>query len=265
MLTLADLARSVLLTANPAKKAALTHDLAVIWNNDPEFSVGIAHAPRRPRRPNLPELKPPAEMPKRGRGNSHKNKAALLHALAHIELNAIDLSCDLISRFANPLFPREFYDDWVRIANEEATHFVLLTERLAQLGTVYGDLPAHDGLWEAAESTRDDLLLRLAIVPLVLEARGLDVAPAIMNSLKKVADKKTLLILDRIYTDEIDHVSIGWKWFTYLCQRRELDPKTHWYHLVKEYFPGKLKKPFNHEARTLAGFRDKVYERLCAT
>ena len=93
-----------------------------------------------------------AEMPKRGRGNSPKNKAALLHALAHIELNAIDLACDLISRFANPLFPREFYDDWVRIAKEEATHFVLLTERLAQLGTFYGDLPAHDGLWEAAES-----------------------------------------------------------------------------------------------------------------
>ena len=264
MLTLADLARSVLLTANPAKKAALTHDLAVIWNNDPEFSVGIAHAPRRPRRPHVPELKPPAEMPKRGRANSSKNKVALLHALAHIELNAIDLACDLIARFANPLFPREFYDDWVRVASEEATHFVLLTDRLAQLGAVYGDLPAHDGLWEAAERTGDDLLLRLAIVPLVLEARGLDVSPAIMNSLKKVADKKTLIILDRIYTDEIHHVSIGWKWFTYLCQQRELDPTNHWYHLVKEHFPGKLKKPFNHEARILAGFKDKVYERLCA-
>ena len=264
MLTLAGLARSVLLTADPAKKAALTQDLSIIWNEDPEFSVGIAHAPRRPRRPNVPELKPPADMPNRGKANSPKNKAALLHALAHIELNAIDLACDLIARFANPLFPKEFYDDWVRVANEEATHFILLTDRLAQLGTVYGALPAHDGLWEAAESTSDDLLLRLAIVPLVLEARGLDVTPAIMNSLTKVADKKTLIILDRIYTDEIHHVSIGWKWFTYLCQQRELDPTTHWYHLVKEHFPGKLKKPFNHEARILAGFKDKVYERLCA-
>ena len=264
MLTLAGLARSVLLTADPAKKAALTQDLSIIWNEDPEISVGIAHAPRRPRRPNVPELKPPADMPNRGKANSPKNKAALLHALAHIELNAIDLACDLIARFADPLFPKEFYDDWVRVANEEATHFVLLTDRLAQLGTVYGALPAHDGLWEAAESTSDDLLLRLAIVPLVLEARGLDVTPAIMNSLTKVADKKTLIILDRIYTDEIHHVSIGWKWFTYLCQQRELDPTTHWYHLVKEHFPGKLKKPFNHEARILAGFKDKVYERLCA-
>jgi uncharacterized ferritin-like protein (DUF455 family) len=190
---------------------------------------------------------------------------ALLHALAHIELNAIDLGWDIVSRFAGEGLPREFFGDWVRVAVEEAGHFELLARRLADCGAPYGDLPAHDGLWEAAMATADDLLARLAIVPLVLEARGLDVTPAMAAQLDRVGDPESGVILRRIYTDEIGHVAVGRRWFDYLCAARGLDPAAVFAAHVRRCFKGDLKPPFNHAARAAAGMPRRYYEPLAVS
>ena len=151
-------------------------------------------------------------MPRRRNFGSQAGRIALIHALAHIELNAIDLAWDIIARFHDNRLPRAFYDDWVGVAAEEAEHFALLADRLAALGAAYGDLPAHDGLWEAAAATAHDLLARLAIVPLVLEARGLDVTPEMILRLERADDTASAAILGRIYQDEIGHVAVGMRW-----------------------------------------------------
>ena len=155
--------------------------------------------PLRPARPVYPELRPPRDMPKRRNFGSLAGRTALLHALAHIELNAIDLAWDMVARFADAGLPREFLNDWVGVASEEAHHFSLLSARLADFGAKYGDLPAHDGLWEAAAATAGDLLARLAVVPLVLEARGLDVTPAMTEQLDRLGDAKSSAVLRLIY------------------------------------------------------------------
>ncbi len=201
-------------------------------------------------------------MPKRGKARSDAGRIALLHALAHIEFNAIDLACDLIARFADNGLPRAFYDDWVVVAGEEALHFTLLSERLRTLGSHYGALPAHDGLWEAAEQTRHDLYARLAIVPLVLEARGLDVTPAMIRNLEGAGDMESTAILQRIYEDEIGHVAAGERWFRWLCQRDGLDPVDTYHRLVRTHFRGRLKPPFNLAARSAAGFGAEYYDPL---
>ncbi|MGH7062986.1 MAG: ferritin-like domain-containing protein, partial [Stellaceae bacterium] len=187
---------------------------------------------------------------------------ALLHALAHIELNAIDLGWDIVARFSEERLPRRFFDDWVRVAVEEAGHFELLARRLADLGVEYGDLPAHDGLWEAAMATADDLLARLAIVPLVLEARGLDVTPAMAAQLERVGDHESAAVLHRIYQDEIGHVAVGRRWFDHLCQARRLVPAEVFADRVRRCFKGDLKPPFNHVARAAAGLPAAYYEPL---
>ncbi|MGA7863728.1 MAG: ferritin-like domain-containing protein, partial [Stellaceae bacterium] len=187
---------------------------------------------------------------------------ALLHALAHIELNAIDLACDLIARFSREPLPRAFLDDWVGVAAEEAVHFELLVQRLADFGACYGDLPAHDGLWESAAATADDLLARLAVVPLVLEARGLDVTPEMTATLERAGDRETATVLCRIYRDEIDHVAAGVRWFDELCGVCGLVPEETSRELVRRYFKGELKPPFNREARAAAGFPARYYEPL---
>jgi len=260
--TLAELARAVLAEPDPPSKARRAAAMARRWRTAPDLKPGNPSAPDRPARPAQPDLRPPRDMPKRGRGISLENRIALLHALAHIELNAVDLACDLIARFAAPALPREFYDDWVSVAEEEALHFDLLSGRLTDLGSFYGALPAHDGLWEAAENTAHNLMARLAVVPMVLEARGLDVTPAMIASMKKAQDAETVAILERIYQDEIGHVAIGRRWFEHLCEKRGLIAEDAWRELVRENFAGLLKPPFNHEAREAAGFLNREYETL---
>lgn len=216
--------------------------------------IGDAGAPDRPARPARPELLPPRKMPRRRAGKSRSERIALYHAIAHIEFNAIDLAFDLIARFAEPDLPRAFYADWVAVGAEEAHHFTLLAGRLEALGAAYGDLPAHDGLWDAAAATADDLLARLAVVPLVLEARGLDVTPGMIDRLDSYGDAAGVDILRLILREEIGHVAAGTRWFEWLCKARGVDAQEAWQDLVRSRFKGALKPPFNEEARRAAGF-----------
>ncbi len=203
-------------------------------------------------------------MPRRSIGAAPKGRIALLHALAHIELNAIDLAWDLIARFSGDRLPRAFYDDWVAVADDEARHFALLSRRLADLGAAYGDLPAHDGLWQAAGDTRHDLLARLAVVPLVLEARGLDVTPAMIAKLEAAGDRESAAVLRVVYRDEIGHVAAGKRWFDWACERAGRAPAETWRALVARHFKGTLKPPFNEAARLEAGMAPETYRPLAA-
>jgi len=203
-------------------------------------------------------------MPKRRHFGSRAGHIALLHALAHIELNAIDLAWDIVARFAGSGPPRAFADDWAGVAAEEAEHFALLAVRLEALGGEYGELPAHDGLWEAAAVTSHDLLARLAVVPLVLEARGLDVTPAMIVRLDRAGDADSASVLDRIYRDEIGHVAVGARWFQRLCRDADLDPAATFQDRVRQYFRGALKPQFNRAARDAAGFPAGWYKPLAA-
>jgi uncharacterized ferritin-like protein (DUF455 family) len=203
-------------------------------------------------------------MAKRRSGGSIAGRVALLHALAHIELNAIDLAWDIVARFAAVDLPRAFFDDWASVAAEEAEHHALLAARLAEFGATYGDLPAHDGLWEAASATAHDLLARLAVVPLVLEARGLDVTPAMIERLDRLGDTQSAAVLQCVYDDEIGHVAVGSRWFRFECARRGCEPVPEWQTLVRRYFKGALKPPFNEKGRDAAGFGREFYAALAA-
>lgn len=214
--------------------------------------------PDRPGRPERPRLLPPRDMPKR-RAGGKAGRINLLHALAHIELNAIDLAFDLIGRFAHLRMPEAFLTDWARVGGEEAKHFLLLQKRLQSLGSFYGALPAHDGLWEAARDTSHDLAARLAVVPLVLEARGLDVTPRMVEKLEKNGDRESAAILGVIYEDEKKHVAVGSKWFTFVCEREAKDPQSYYRQLVRTYFKGEIKPPFNKPAREQAGLPEEFY------
>jgi uncharacterized ferritin-like protein (DUF455 family) len=216
--------------------------------------IGPPAAPHRPARPVRPQLLAPKHMPRRRAAGSRTGRIALYHALAHIELNAIDLAFDLIARFADPALPWAFYTDWARIGAEEAHHFELLNNRLAALDTAYGDLPAHGGLWEAASETDDDLLARLAVVPLVLEARGLDVTPNMITRLRGHDDGDGAAVLELILEEEIRHVAAGWRWFRWIAESRGLDAPDAWVRLVRTRFKGEIKPPFNQAARVAAGF-----------
>lgn len=197
-------------------------------------------------------------MPRR-RFGGQRGRVALLHAIAHIELNAIDLAWDLIARYADLGLPRQFLDDWVAVANDEARHFLAVSGRLRELDAAYGDLPAHDGLWEAAERTAGDILARLAVVPLVLEARGLDVTPPMIERLERAGDAESAAILTMIYQEEIGHVAAGMRWFRYLCEQRRLCPRETWQNLIAQNFAGQLKPPFNTDARNSADFPAEFY------
>ena len=252
---------AILATADPMSKASASRRLAELWDAG-GLEVGCSVPPARPARPQRPQLRPPKEMPKRRAFGSLAGRVALLHALAHIELNAIDLAWDIIARFSREPLPRGFFDDWVGVAAEEAHHFELLAQRLADFGAHYGDLPAHDGLWESAAATAGDVLARLAVVPLVLEARGLDVTPEMAATLERVGDRESAAVLRRIYRDEIDHVAAGVRWFDEICCARGLIPEVTFRELVRRYFKGELKPPFNQEARAAAGFPARYYEPL---
>jgi len=223
-----------------------------------------ASVPDRPGRPEKPDLIPPRQMPKRAL-TTDKGRIALLHAIAHIELNAVDLALDIVARFASEPVPKSFFDGWMQVAFEEAKHFRMVRDRLRQLGADYGDLPAHDGLWQAAHDTRNDLTARLAVVPLILEARGLDVTPALQARMREAGDLESAAVLDVIYEDEKGHVAVGAKWFRFLCARQKKDPAAAFQALVRANFRGPLKAPFNDIARAEAGLTPSFYRSMTAS
>lgn len=213
--------------------------------------------PPRPARTDRPPLMPPSHMPKRGRAGSERARIAMLHAIAHIEYVAIDLAFDLIGRFGEG-FPRRFVDQWIAVGAEEAMHFALIERRLNAYGARYGDLPAHDGLWEAAEATAEVPLARLAVVPMVLEARGLDVTPSMIGRFEAAGDARSARILRRIAEDEIGHVAAGVEWFRFLCESSRFDCAQTWRTQVDLYFGGSIKPPFNDSARSRAGLTKEM-------
>ncbi len=259
--TVGQAARAVLLAAEPRDKVRAARSAALAWRR-----AGLAHSfdvamPDRPARPARPELLPPSRMPKRGKGGSERGRIALLHALAHIEFNAIDLAFDLVGRFG-AAFPRRFVDDWFGVGADEAMHFALLDRRLRALGAHYGALPAHDGLWEAAEETAGDVAARLAIVPMVLEARGLDVTPPTVQRLLAAGDSRSAAILERICRDEVRHVGAGTRWFKRVAESQGFEPVSRFQWLIRSCFRGSLKPPFNGSARDEAGLSRDFYEAL---
>lgn len=208
-------------------------------------------APDVPGRPSQPILIHPARVPRRRLG-TREGRVALLHAIAHIEFNAINLALDALVRF--PGLPAAFYSDWLGVAAEEAIHFGLLLARLRDLGSFYGALPAHDGLWEAAAKTRDDPLARMALVPRILEARGLDVTPGLQSRLRTVGDEESARVLDVILRDEVGHVAIGNRWYEFLCHAAGLVPAVTFIDLCQRFGVRSPQPPFNHAARLQAGF-----------
>ena len=239
----------------PAAKLACVHALQADWQAgrvDP-----AAHTTRvpieQPGHPEKPLQVPPQKVPRR-RVDTLPGRAALIHALAHIEFNAINLALDAAHRFAG--MPAAYYADWLRVADEEALHFALLNTHLATLGYAYGDFPAHNGLWDMALKTAHDPLVRMALVPRVLEARGLDAAPLIVDKLSAVNDTRMVEILAVIERDEIGHVAIGSRWFAWLCEARGLEPEATFRQLLVDYDAPPLKPPFNLAARRKAGFSE---------
>ncbi len=202
--------------------------------------------------PDKPILLAPRNMPKRNLGTS-EGIAAFFHAIAHVEFVAIFLAWDILYRFRG--MPDQFYHDWLRIADEEAQHFELITSHLLTMHVNYGDLPAHSGLWDHAKDTADDLLARLAMVPRCMEARGLDVTPAIIAKFKQLGDDSSVALLNRILTDEVGHVERGSYWFKFVCERQGFEAEAKYRQLIKQYYRGgKPKGPFNREMRIIAGF-----------
>lgn len=260
--TLTEMAVEVLSTADGRAKTALSHAHAARWfaarAAGTPIPVGTANPPQRPARPVKPDLLPPRDVPRRRTG-SIDGRIALLHAVAHIELNAVDLHWDIIARFGHHPMPPGFYDDWVKAADEESKHFNLLCNRLEAMGSFYGALPAHAGMWQAAEDTAEDLHGRLAVVPMVLEARGLDVTPGMIDIFTKAGEADTVAALRLIYAEEVGHVAYGSKWFNWLCGREGSDPKDVFHSLVRHYFHGTLKPPFNEEKRAEAGLPPDFY------
>lgn len=259
MTSIAQAARAVLEAGEPRTKVRLARAAARAWRRgelDHAFDMSMPDAPARP---DKPDLLPPNRMPKRGKGGSERGRVALLHALAHIEFSAIDLAFDMAGRFGAE-FPRGFVDDWLSVGADEAMHFAILDRRLRALGSGYGDLPAHAGLWEAAATTAGDVMGRLAVVPMVLEARGLDVTPETVARFETAGDRKSARILHRIYTDEVRHVGIGVKWFGARAADAGVEPAPLWREKVRRYFRGPIKPPFNDSARDQAGLTREFYE-----
>lgn len=254
---------AALCAADLDEKTRLTREAARMWRSR---SLSLRHPgdpqpPERPGRPERPQLVAPRLLKKRSL-NTVNGRIALIHALAHIELNAIDLALDIVARFAGMQIPLSFFDNWMQVADDEARHFMLLRNRLRALGADYGDLPAHDGLWRAATDTRGDLVARLAIVPLVLEARGLDVTPGLAGKLREFGDEDTAAILDVIYNDEKTHVAVGAKWFRFFCAREHANAADRFRKLVQEHFHGEVRPPFNDRARSAAGLTPLFYRAL---
>lgn len=240
--------------SDPQEKCALTLALPA-----PDGAPAGPAPGLQPGRPERPELIHPARLPRRRLG-SREGRIALIHAVAHIEFNAINLALDAALRFDG--LPPEYYRDWISVAIDEARHHRMLVGRLAELGAAYGDLPAHDGLWEMAQKTAHDPLLRMALVPRVLEARGLDVTPGMIQRLRQVGDEQTVACLDIILEEEVRHVAIGSRWFTHLCRLRDLEPGSTFLALLDEHMPARGGGPLNRPARLAAGFSREELARL---
>jgi uncharacterized ferritin-like protein (DUF455 family) len=254
------LALELLCLTDPPTKAARSRALADQLHGpiDRGRVLAVPAAPL-PGRPTRPRLVPPQQVPRRS-PHTPEGRAALLHAVAHIEFNAINLALDAVWRFAG--LPPDYYRDWLRVAAEEALHFSLLAEHLASLGHAYGDFDAHDGLWQMVEKTRHDPVARMALVPRTLEARGLDATPPMQAKFARAGDTRAVQILDLILRDEIGHVAIGNRWYRWLCVRDGLDPLAHFDRLLVEHDAPRPKPPFNLEARRRAGFGADELRRL---
>lgn len=242
-------ALSILRNCNPDRKAAEARAAAAAAPAGAQLHIG--EVDRIPGRPGRPALVPHTELRQRSVA-SVAGRAALIHAIAHIELNAIDLAADVTWRYAG--MPDAFYRDWFGVMQEEALHFQLLRDHLASLGHGYGDFPAHNGLWEMAQRTRHDVLARVALVPRTLEARGLDASPAVRAKLLSIGDRNGAAIIDFILRDEIGHVAIGNRWYAWLCEQRGLDPIATYAELTSTHDAPRPRGPFNLEARRAAGF-----------
>ncbi|WP_374247720.1 ferritin-like domain-containing protein [Thermomonas sp.] len=262
MKSLFDAARACLDAATPDDKPALTLAMAAAFARG-ELAIPDGAPPpepiRMPGRPARPTLVHPRDLPRRGFG-SDEGRAAFIHAVAHIEFNAMDLAWDAVYRFRG--MPPEFYADWVSVSNDEARHFNLLRARLRDFGHDYGDFDAHNGLWEMAEKTAHDGLARMALVPRVLEARGLDVTPGMIVKLRSLGDAATADILALILREEVGHVAAGSRWYRWHCERTGIEPRARFRALLREYASGVLHKPFNTEARLEAGFDLEELESL---
>ena len=253
-------AHAALLETDPDAKCAAATVLVDRWRGgmvlDRTVDLPAVTDPGRPLRPTLVH---PRELPRRRLG-SVAGRAALIHAVAHIEFNAINLALDAVCRFR--AMPREYYGDWLQVAADEAKHFRLLTGRLAAVGCRYGDLPAHNGLWDMALRTAHDPLHRMALVPRVMEARGLDVTPGMIRRFRELGDEATVEILTVILAEEVGHVAAGTRWFRYLCEQRGLDPENTYFRLLAEYLGDDIRCPLHLDARREAGFTDHELERL---
>ena len=253
-------AQSCLLQATPEQKSTCVKQLVMDWRAGELTCDTVPLEPiGEPGRPVRPRLVAPRDLPRR-KLTTTEGHAALIHAICHIEFNAINLALDAVYRFRE--LPTDFYSDWLRIAEEEAYHFGLLREHLRTLGHDYGDFDAHNGLWEMTVDTAHDAMIRMALVPRVLEARGLDVTPAIMQKLADIGDDEAVAILEIIQRDEIGHVEIGSRWFRYLCEQRKLEPESTFRDLLSQYMKGKIKGPLDRQARRQAGFSEAELDYL---
>jgi len=250
--TVAQTIRAALLESDPYAKVRATRSAARDWRLGRLSFVFDVEMPEEPGRPSHPVLLPPAQMPRRGKGSTGQPRIALWHSLAHIEFVAIDLALDMAGRFGREM-GEQFTGDFLMVAAEEAMHFVLLDRHLRTMGSHYGVLPAHGGLWSAAQDTRGDVAARLAVVPMVLEARGLDVTPGMLAKVRAHGDRRGARILERILDDEIRHVRFGAKHFTDRAERMGAEPANLWKTLVQSHFRGAIKPPFNDSARLAAG------------
>jgi len=260
MISLRHLALRAIQEPDPLTKVHLTNQMhgasAPIGNE-----LKIKEPAGIPGRPANPKLVPHNQIQQYSL-LTNQGKAALIHSVAHIEFNAIDLALDLVWRFDG--MPDQFYLDWIRIAGEEALHFSLLRNHLVHLGYDYGSFPAHNSLWQMAEKTKADILARIGLVPRTLEARGLDVSPGVKEKLIGAGDHQGAALFDVILKDEIGHVLAGNHWYRYLCKERDIDPITTYAELVEKYDPPIIRAPFNIEARRLAGFSEEEIAALLA-
>ena len=250
--------RTALIECDPRAKVMAARRVARDWQLGRLAFAFDVEMPDVPGHPDAPELLPPNQMPKRGKGGSERGRIALWHSLAHIEFVAIDLALDMAGRFGEGM-SHAFVGDFLKVAADEAMHFALIDRHLHKLGSHYGALPAHNGLWNAAYDTRHDVAARLAVVPMVLEARGLDVTPATLERVRAAGDERGVSILQRILDDEIRHVRIGANHFTAVAAQRGADMETLWKSLVSVHFRGVLKPPFNDSARVAAGLSRELY------
>lgn len=256
-------AADALLEPDPSRKCSLAASLLGEWMAGSHDHGGVRTVPpvKEPGRPQRPRLVSPGQLEQR-RLSSARGRAALIHAVTHIEFNAINLALDAVYRFR--AMPAAFYRDWLQVAVEEARHFAMLRRRLQELGNEYGDFPAHDGLWSMCRQTAHDPLLRMALVPRVLEARGLDVTPGMMQRLGSVGDRRTVALLEVILAEEQGHVAIGSRWYRHCCQQRGLEPESTFQDLLRRYMPGRVRGPFNRTARLEAGFSGREIDDLAA-